>query len=220
MPRTANGFVGDAQAASSGGTDVERSRELGVAWSGGGRRPCDRKAVEVNVLAYIVNRDIEAGRVGQVEDIEGELQRGALGDLHRLDQRDIRAPLPGLAENIAFAVLDEIGLVRIVRRNCAVQGAWIQQRNAETAALSAGTDPAPDAPVSACCGRTAIERNDWIRDAIVVAIENAADCARVIDHAVGLTTLDDGQTGKRPSIGNSAFESKIARKTSAVGTCR
>ena len=80
-------------------------------------------------------------------------KRGTLGNLRGLGQRDVRAPLPGLAENIALAMVDEVRLVGIVARNRAIQGPRTQQGQAETTGLSAGSPGvAPDFPVSACLG--------------------------------------------------------------------
>ena len=77
---------------------------------------CSRKAVEVDVLGHVVNRDIETRGVSHVEDIERELQGGALGYFRYLRQQNVRAPLPGLAENTTLAVVDEVRLVRIIGR--------------------------------------------------------------------------------------------------------
>jgi len=75
-----------------------------------------------------VNRDIETRGVSQVENIEGVLQGGTLGDLGHLHERDIRAPLPGLSKDIALAMVDKVRLIGVIGRNCAVQSAWTQQR--------------------------------------------------------------------------------------------
>lgn len=93
------------------------------------------KPVEVDVLGDVVNRNIEARRVSHVEYIERKFQGGALGYLGYLLERDVGTPLPGLAENIALAVVDEVRLVGIIGRNRAVQSTWTQQRNAKTAGL-------------------------------------------------------------------------------------
>ena len=74
---------------------------------------CSRKAVEVDVLGHVVNRDIETRGVSHVEDIERELQGRALGYFRYLRERNVRAPLPGLAENITLAVVDEVRLVSL-----------------------------------------------------------------------------------------------------------
>ena len=65
-------------------------------------------------------------------NIERELQGGALGYFGYLRERNIRAPLPGLAKNITLAVVDEVRLLRIIGRDRAVQSARLQQRQPET----------------------------------------------------------------------------------------
>ena len=84
---------------------------------------CSRKAVEVDVLGHVVNRDIETRGVSHVKGIERELQGGALGYFRYLRERNVRAPLPGLAENTPLAVVDEVRLVRIMGRDRVVQSA-------------------------------------------------------------------------------------------------
>ena len=51
-----------------------------------------------------------------------------------------------------------------------------------------------------------------IRDAVIHAVENAADRAGVVNDAVGLAALDDGDTSNRPSIGDLAFNDESPRK--------
>ena len=122
LPRASDGLIRDAQAA-RGWADVQRSCEVRVARIRCGWRTCDGKAIEVNVLADVVDWNVEARGVGQVENVEAELQGGMLGDLSELHQRDVRAPLPGLPENIALAMGDKVRLVRIIGRDRAVQSA-------------------------------------------------------------------------------------------------
>ena len=88
-----------------------------------------RKAVEVDVLGHFVNRNIETRSISHVEDIERELQGGALGYFRYLRERNVRAPLPGLAESITLAVVDEVRLARIIGRDRAVQSARTQLRH-------------------------------------------------------------------------------------------
>jgi hypothetical protein len=80
LPRTADCLVGDAQPAERR-ANVQRSREALIARSRSCRRTDDRKAAEVDVLAYIVNGDIEACSVGHVENIEAVLEEQTFGDL-------------------------------------------------------------------------------------------------------------------------------------------
>src|SRR5580692_6894761 len=122
LPRASDGLVRDAQAA-RGWADVQRSCEVRVARIRCGWRTNDGKAIEVDVLADVVDWNVETRGVGQVENVEAELQGGTLGDLGELDQRDVRAPLPGLPENIALAMVDKVRLVRIIGRDRAAQGA-------------------------------------------------------------------------------------------------
>src|SRR5580704_5916046 len=122
LPRTSDGLIRDAQA-TRGWADVQRSCEVRVARIRCGGRTNDGKAIEINILAYIVDWNVEARGVGQVENVEAELQGGTLGDLSKLCQRDVRAPLPRLPENIALAMVDKVRLVRIVGRDRAVQSA-------------------------------------------------------------------------------------------------
>ena len=98
LSRASDGLVRDAQAA----------QRRADGWRLTGRR----KAV-----------DIETRSISHVEDIERELQGGALGYFRYLRERNVRAPLPGLAENTTLAVVDEVRLVRIIGRDRAVKSA-------------------------------------------------------------------------------------------------
>src|SRR6185369_17601902 len=116
LPRASDRFIGDTQTAQvrahiqrSGSGLIERrvtrtqSRRRALLW----------EALEAGVLRNVIDRDIEARRVGQVVDIETVLQRSVLGDLRHLNQRKVRASLPGLPKDIALAMIDEVRLVRI-----------------------------------------------------------------------------------------------------------
>ena len=59
--------------------------------------------VEALVLIHVVLRNVEAGGVGEVVDVEGVAQDVLVVDGQFLDQRRVGAPLPGLAEDIALA---------------------------------------------------------------------------------------------------------------------
>ncbi len=63
----------------------------------------DGECAECQVLRDVVDRNVEAGRVRQVEDVEAVLQRNLLRQLCRLQDRDIRNPLPRLPEDVALA---------------------------------------------------------------------------------------------------------------------
>jgi hypothetical protein len=67
----ADGFVDDADAAQR-----RRRIELGAV---------DGEIVETKVLSDVVDGNIEAGRVGEVEDFEGEPCGDAFGDLGHFD---------------------------------------------------------------------------------------------------------------------------------------
>src|SRR5580698_3176178 len=107
---------------------------------------------------------------------------------------------------------DEVGLVRIVAWNRAVQVAGIQQWQAETAGIEgecfceAGNRMRSRSPGDRLLGTATGERYDWIRNAIVHAVEDAAHGARVIDNAIRLSALNDGQPGNRPPVGQHALE--------------
>ena len=124
-----------------------------------------------------------------------------LGDLSHLHEFDVSSPLPRLAEDITLAVVDEVRLVGVVGRNSAIQGARGQQWQPEAVGIKRrNPGGSSGSPGNSLLWRAARERNDRIRDAIVDAVENAADRAGVINHAVRLAALDDGQARNRPSI--------------------
>src|SRR3984957_20552129 len=83
LPRTSDGLIRDAQA-TRGWADVQRSCKVRVARIRCGWGTNDGKAIEINILAYIVDWNVEARGVGQVENVEAELQGGTLGDLSEL----------------------------------------------------------------------------------------------------------------------------------------
>jgi hypothetical protein len=59
---------------------------------------------------------IDAGSVGDVENVKAELQVHPLSDAGVVHERNVHAPLPGLAKNIALSG-GEVGFVGIVGRN-------------------------------------------------------------------------------------------------------
>ena len=74
LSRASDRFVGDSQSALVG-TDIKRSAgrtlvETGVTRTLCRRQAGNRKALKADVLADVVDGNIEARRVGQVEDIE------------------------------------------------------------------------------------------------------------------------------------------------------
>jgi hypothetical protein len=61
------------------------------------------KPVVILVLCHVVDGNIEAGSVGDVENVKAELQVHALGDGGVFHKRDVHPPLPGLPEDIALS---------------------------------------------------------------------------------------------------------------------
>ena len=116
-----------------------------------------RKALEGWVLGDVIDRDIETGRIGQVEDIEAVLHGHPLGDLSYLHERNVRAPLPRLPEDIALAVIDEVGLIRIIGGNRAIERAGAKQRQAETGRIE-----------RRCAARPRSSSDGLLRRAVVV----------------------------------------------------
>src|SRR5579862_53159 len=104
---------------------------------------------------------------------------------------------------------DEVSFVRVVGGNCSVQIARIKQIDPETVGVECGK-------TGNCSGSTregffrgaAGKRNNGIGDAVVDAVKNAADRTGIIDDAIWLAALNHGQTGKSPSIGELAFQSR------------
>src|SRR5580658_366215 len=116
LARAAYGFVDRAEAS---GTVVETADGSGACATGGQRRSAYYREVVVKlVLSYVVDGNIEAGVVGQIEDVEGVLQRDTLGERRDLYDGNIGAFLPGLAEDVALAA-GEIGFESIAGGNCA-----------------------------------------------------------------------------------------------------
>src|ERR1700675_453905 len=71
----ADGFVDDAETAEG--------------WRNERRDAVEREVVEGDVLRDVVDGDIEAGRVGDVENVKGEFKAHALGELSLLNEGDI-----------------------------------------------------------------------------------------------------------------------------------
>lgn len=59
---------------------------FGVAPGGQSSLSRRRELVEILVLKHFIARDVEAGRVGEVEHIEGVLQVESFGDAGHFDQ--------------------------------------------------------------------------------------------------------------------------------------
>ena len=71
-------------------------------------------------------------------------------------------------------------------------GRALTGRRVVEGAVLAGERILPRAPGS--------QGNDRVGDAVEGAVEDAADGARVVDDAVGLAALDDGEAMNRPAI--------------------
>src|SRR5208282_6216278 len=111
LARAADGFVYRAQRR---GTVVEsRRRILSSATSGQRRRPHYRELVVVLVLRDVIDGNIKAGRIGQVEDLQAVIQRVAFRNEGFLYERNVGDPLPALPEDVAQAVR-EVGLESVV----------------------------------------------------------------------------------------------------------
>jgi hypothetical protein len=97
--------------------------------AGCGQCRCSNRggAVVILVLRNVVDGHIEAGSVGDVENVKAELQVHPLSDLGVLHERNVHAPLPGLAKNIALSG-GEVGFVGIVERK------WHRPRRRASAA--------------------------------------------------------------------------------------
>ena len=79
-----------------------------------------RIVVVIHILRDVVAGHVEAGGVGQVEDIQRVAQLDALAEGRYLDSEMSARLLRGLAEDVALAVVDEVGFIGIVGGNRAV----------------------------------------------------------------------------------------------------
>lgn len=102
LTRAADGFVDDSQAARG--------------WRRVKRRTVDWEIVEEEVLRDIVDRDVEARRVGEVENVEAEFERSPFSDLRDFYNREVSSLLPSLTEDVALTG-GEIRLVGIASRD-------------------------------------------------------------------------------------------------------
>jgi hypothetical protein len=117
LSRTPNRLVHDPQTAESG-TCIEAQVGLAkIAAIRSLRRRTGRwEIVEEQVLRDVVDRNVEARSICEVEDLEAEFEGGSLGQLRELHQRDVGPLLPGLAKDVALAG-GEVGFVRVAGRN-------------------------------------------------------------------------------------------------------
>jgi len=67
------------------------------------RRTGRWEIVEEQVLRDVVDRNVEARSICEVEDLEAEFEGGSLGQLRELHQRDVGPLLPSLAKDVALA---------------------------------------------------------------------------------------------------------------------
>jgi len=88
------------------------------------------EAIVELVLTDVVDRNVEAGRVGYVENVKTELNTDTFGEFGQFHDGNVHALLPGLPENIALTGR-EIGFERITGRNRAIQVARVEQWNRE-----------------------------------------------------------------------------------------
>lgn len=92
-----------------------------IATSGAGRGSHYRIIVVELILKSAISRHIEAGRIGQIKDIEGVTQLGVLSYRSELYQRNIGAALRRLPKDIALSVRDEIRLIEVARWNSSIK---------------------------------------------------------------------------------------------------
>src|SRR5450755_2691937 len=121
LPRTADGLVGYAQ---SGGRIVEAAvRDVATIcrqW----RCSNHRKLIVELVLRNIVDGNVEARGIRQVENVQAVFQRVTLGELSNFDEGNVSALLPCLPEDVALSSC-KVGLERVIRRNGSAQIARI-----------------------------------------------------------------------------------------------
>src|SRR5208283_608225 len=152
LASASDGLVDVAQAKRAVVETVDLIACAASGWHDG--RPCYRSRSIVLVLRNIIDGNIKAGSVGDVENVEAELQVGPFSDVGVLDEGNVHASLPRLPENIALAS-GEIGFVRIVHGNGAIQGTWLQDGNSE----------AIDVERRKAWGRTGVSRHGTFRGA-------------------------------------------------------
>ena len=99
LASAADGLVHVAQTSGA----VVAARVRASAGCGQCRRSNRGEAVVILVLRNVVDGHIDAGSVGDVENVKAELQVHPLSDAGVLHQRNVHAPLPGLAKNIALS---------------------------------------------------------------------------------------------------------------------
>src|SRR5579863_1109509 len=150
--------------------------------AGGQRGQADvRECVVELILRHFVSRDIEAGGVGDVVDVEGVFQRVLFLQVDDLNQGNIGTLLECLAEDIALTGR-EAGLKWVVAGDCAVQTSGGKQRKGEAFGLQSGNScngkPRAGGLGESVLCRTALRQgNDRVGDAVGGGIVDAAHCA-------------------------------------------
>ena len=125
------------------GALIEIIAHEGIAPIGRARRRGRRRAladyrgrVKRQVLVDVIDRDIEAGVVGQIENVEGIFQGKLFGYSRHLHDGDVSPFLPRLVKNVALSAAgDEVGFKCIAGRNRSIQGARGQQGQREAGRL-------------------------------------------------------------------------------------
>src|SRR6266403_3381146 len=99
LSRTPDRLVHDPQTAESGTCIEAQVGLVKIAAIRTGRW----EIVEEQVLRDVVDRNVEARSICEVEDLEAEFEGGSLGQLRELHQRDVGPLLPSLAKDVALA---------------------------------------------------------------------------------------------------------------------
>ena len=118
LPGTANGLIHLPEAK---GRVVERLTLRG-------------EIVVVLVLRNIIDRNVETGGIGDVENVQSVFQRNPLRDFQVLDQRYVGTLLPDLTKDVALA-RGKVSLKGVAGSNCPTQGAGLKQGQSETRRL-------------------------------------------------------------------------------------
>src|ERR1700758_854328 len=98
LARAADGLVHRTQA---GGNVVEAAEADIVTRCRRRRRTHHGELVVKLILGNVIDGNVEAGGIGDIEDLQSVLQRNAFRDLGVFHNREVETLLPGLAENVA-----------------------------------------------------------------------------------------------------------------------
>ncbi len=210
LPRASDGFVDNAQAAQRG-TRIETrlTKILAIVLRRGTEY---REVVEEEVLGDIIDGDVEAGRVGQVKHVQGVLERQTLLQLGGLDDRNVGASLPSLAEDVALSG-GEVGFIEVAWRNRATQITRAQEWQGEASRIEGGeARGCATYARESLRWRAATQWNDGVGDSVGGAIEDAAHGARKIDDAVGLAALENPHALNGPAIAQFGLKRRLLEK--------